>query len=303
MADAGLTNGAFYAHFPSKDAWSPPRSPTSSANSAKASARCAGRAGVEHSCVNTSRSSTVTTPPTAARPRRCSTRSAAAPTRPGSYTDGLLPSSRRRRPPGATRSPRGTREALSLFSLMIGTMQLSRALADRQLADAVLDRASRTPWRCWAPGNSADTPHHQTVTRRADDAIWPPVSLVILSVSLAGPAPSDDPDLADLWRPGGARTAPALGAAARAAAVNHPPQPQDDPLPSIATRRAAPGNRAEARWLTPVPAGRGASLPDRLAERERRARESHRWPADTEVVHAARRRSWPPGRWARRNKT
>jgi len=56
------------------------------------------------------------------------------------------------------------------------------------------------------------------VTRRAGDAVWPPVSLVILSVSLAGPAPSDDPDLADLWRPGGARTAPALGAAARAAA-------------------------------------------------------------------------------------
>jgi hypothetical protein len=44
---------------------------------------------------------------------------------------------------------------------MAGTLQLSRALADRQLADAVLDQASRTPSRCWAPGNSADTPHRR----------------------------------------------------------------------------------------------------------------------------------------------
>ena len=38
MADAGLTNGAFYAHFHQRRTWSPPRSPSSYANSAKPSA-------------------------------------------------------------------------------------------------------------------------------------------------------------------------------------------------------------------------------------------------------------------------
>ena len=36
MADAGLTNGAFYAHFDSKTIWSPQRSPPNCTHNAKA---------------------------------------------------------------------------------------------------------------------------------------------------------------------------------------------------------------------------------------------------------------------------
>ena len=41
----------------------------------------------------------------------------------------------------APHDPQSARaQALSVFALMAGTLQLSRALADRQLADAVLDQ-------------------------------------------------------------------------------------------------------------------------------------------------------------------
>ena len=93
MADAGLTNGAFYAHFPSKEDLVADRGRrASSANSARASARWRPAAPESSStCVNTFRFSTATTPATAARPPPCSTRSGAATdaTR-RAYTDGLL---------------------------------------------------------------------------------------------------------------------------------------------------------------------------------------------------------------------
>jgi hypothetical protein len=44
--------------------------------------------------------------------------------------------------PGDPQSARG--QTFSLFALLIGTLQLSRAVADRQLADEVLERGIET---------------------------------------------------------------------------------------------------------------------------------------------------------------
>lgn len=44
--------------------------------------------------------------------------------------------------PDDPQSARG--QALSLYALMVGTLQLSRALADRQLADIVLEQGLRS---------------------------------------------------------------------------------------------------------------------------------------------------------------
>jgi hypothetical protein len=57
------------------------------------------------------------------------------------YTEGVLGLADEiasRLAPGDPQSARG--QTLSLFSLLIGTLQLSRALADRRLADEVLER-------------------------------------------------------------------------------------------------------------------------------------------------------------------
>ena len=57
------------------------------------------------------------------------------------YTDGVLglvDEIASRLAPGDPQSARG--QTLSLFALLIGTLQLSRALADRRLADEVLER-------------------------------------------------------------------------------------------------------------------------------------------------------------------
>ena len=44
----------------------------------------------------------------------------------------------------APEDPRSARvKTLSVFALMVGTLQLSRALADRQLADEVLEQGVR----------------------------------------------------------------------------------------------------------------------------------------------------------------
>ena len=87
MADAGLTNGAFYAHFPSKD----DLVATAVADQLREqreslSAVAPGRAGVEQYVREYLSAGTATTPATAARPPPCSTRSAAAPTPPGRRT-------------------------------------------------------------------------------------------------------------------------------------------------------------------------------------------------------------------------
>ena len=93
MADAGLTNGAFYAHFDSKDdlvataVADQLREQREQLQRAAAGPR-RGRAVRARVPVG---SSTATTPRTAARPPPCSTRSGAAPeATKRAYTDGLL---------------------------------------------------------------------------------------------------------------------------------------------------------------------------------------------------------------------
>jgi AcrR family transcriptional regulator len=143
MADAGLTNGAFYAHFSSKD----DLVATTVADQLRQQLERyrtapSGREGVEllvreylssghrddieHGC------------PSAAlldELGRASDATKAA------YTDGVLGLADEiaaRLAPDDPPSARG--QVLSLFALLIGTLQLSRALADRRLADEVLER-------------------------------------------------------------------------------------------------------------------------------------------------------------------
>jgi TetR/AcrR family transcriptional regulator, transcriptional repressor for nem operon len=143
MADAGLTNGAFYAHFASKD----DLVATAVADQLRQQrqryrAQASDREGVEqlvreylsiehrndleHGCPSAALLDEI---------GRCSdaTRNA--------YTEGVLGLADEiasRLAPGDPQSVRG--QVLSLFSLLIGTLQLSRALADPQLADEVLER-------------------------------------------------------------------------------------------------------------------------------------------------------------------
>ena len=143
MADAGLTNGAFYAHFASKD----DLVATAVADQLREqrerfSALAPGRAGVEqyvreylsiqhrddleHGC------------PSAALLDEIGR--SATPTK-QAYTGGVLAIADEiaaRLAPDDPESALAT--TLSLFALLIGTLQLSRALADRQLADEVLER-------------------------------------------------------------------------------------------------------------------------------------------------------------------
>ena len=141
MADAGLTNGAFYAHFASKDDlvattvseqlreqretyWQRPDASVEALVREYLSVRH--RDDPEHGC------------PSAAlldELGRCPASTKQA------YTDGVLALADEiasRLAPDDPQSARAT--TLSLFALLIGTLQLSRALADRQLADDVLEQ-------------------------------------------------------------------------------------------------------------------------------------------------------------------
>jgi TetR/AcrR family transcriptional regulator, transcriptional repressor for nem operon len=143
MADAGLTNGAFYAHFTSKE----DLVATTVADQLRQQleryrAAPSGREGVErlvreylsiehrddseHGCPSAALLDEI---------GRCSKA-----TKHG-YTAGVLTlvdEIASRLAPGDPQSARG--QTLSLFALLIGTLQLSRALADRRLADEVLER-------------------------------------------------------------------------------------------------------------------------------------------------------------------
>jgi AcrR family transcriptional regulator len=143
MADAGLTNGAFYAHFASKDdlvataVADQLREQRESLN-----AVAPGRAGVEQ-YVRAYLSAQHRDNPADGCPSAALLdeigRGADAVKR--AYTDGLLAvidDIAARLDPDDPPSARAS--TLSVFALMAGTLQLSRALADRQLADAVLDQ-------------------------------------------------------------------------------------------------------------------------------------------------------------------
>ena len=143
MADAGLTNGAFYAHFASKE----DLVTIAVADQLRQQLEHFRSAGVDRESVEQlireylsvgHRDDTEHGCPSAAlldEIGRCSetTRSA--------YTKGvrgLVDQIASMLAPDDPESARG--QTLSLFALLIGTLQLSRALADGRLADEVLER-------------------------------------------------------------------------------------------------------------------------------------------------------------------
>ncbi|WP_030147340.1 MULTISPECIES: TetR/AcrR family transcriptional regulator [unclassified Streptomyces] len=144
MKDAGLTNGAFYAHFESKDALvATAIADQLTAQAESVVARAApGRAGIEQivrgylspqhrdsfgdGCPNAALLDEI---------GRCTDTTRQA------YTDGvlvLIDGIASRMAPEAPSSARV--KALSLLGLLAGTLQLSRALTDRQLADELLEQ-------------------------------------------------------------------------------------------------------------------------------------------------------------------
>ena len=143
MADAGLTNGAFYAHFASKeDLVATAVADQLREQRASFSERVPGRAGVEQYVREYLSVQHRDNPgdgcPSAAlldEIGRCTDATKRA------YTDGLLAvidDITARLAPDDPPSARA--KTLSVFALMTGTLQLSRALADRQLADEVLEQ-------------------------------------------------------------------------------------------------------------------------------------------------------------------
>jgi TetR/AcrR family transcriptional regulator, transcriptional repressor for nem operon len=143
MADAGLTNGAFYAHFASKeDLVATAVADQLREQRASFSERLPGRAGVkqyvrEYLSVQ-HRDNPGDGCPSAAlldEIGRCTDATKRA------YTDGLLAAIDDITARLAPDDPPSARaKTLSVFALMTGTLQLSRALADRQLADEVLEQ-------------------------------------------------------------------------------------------------------------------------------------------------------------------
>jgi len=146
MADAGLTNGAFYAHFASKEELVATAVTDQLRNQrANLSVLAPGRAGVEQ-YVRAYLSVAHRDNPDDGCPSaalldeigRCPDATKRA------YTDGLLAMVDDIAARLAPQDPPSARaKALSVFALLVGTLQLSRALADPQLADEVLEQGIR----------------------------------------------------------------------------------------------------------------------------------------------------------------
>ena len=143
MADAGLTNGAFYAHFESKD----DLVATAVADQLREQreryrTQISDRAGIEQMVREylspEHRDNPADGCPSAAlldEIGRCTDATKRA------YTDGLLGIADHVAALIAPANPPSARtQTLSLFAMLFGILQLSRALADRHLADAVLEQ-------------------------------------------------------------------------------------------------------------------------------------------------------------------
>lgn len=146
MKDAGLTNGAFYAHFASKeDLVAAVVAAELGVQAASFAALAPGRAGLVdfvHQYLSPEhRDNPNLGCPSAAlldEVGRCAEVTKRA------YTDGtevILAEIATRLAPADPRSARGT--TLSLYTMMIGTLQLARALSDRRLSDEVLEQGIR----------------------------------------------------------------------------------------------------------------------------------------------------------------
>jgi TetR/AcrR family transcriptional regulator, transcriptional repressor for nem operon len=142
MSDAGLTNGAFYAHFTSKeDLVATTVADQLRAQRAGFSALAPGRAGVEQYVREYLSVQHRDNPddgcPSAALLDEIG-RSTDATKQ--AYTDGALVIVDDIAARLAPDDPQSARvKTLSVFAMMVGTLQLSRALADQQLADQVLE--------------------------------------------------------------------------------------------------------------------------------------------------------------------
>ncbi|MFQ6399093.1 TetR/AcrR family transcriptional regulator [Nocardia sp. KC 131] len=146
MKDAGLTNGAFYAHFESKeDLVATAVSEQLRGQREWLTSFEPGRAGVEL-MVRTYLSPEHRDNPEGGCPSaalldeisRCSDPTKQA------YTDSVLGIIDDIAARLAPRDPRSARvKVLSVYALMVGTLQLARTLADRRLADDVLEQGIR----------------------------------------------------------------------------------------------------------------------------------------------------------------
>ena len=143
MADAGLTNGAFYAHFASKQELVATAVADQLRNQRESLGTLApGRAGVEQYVREYLSVQHRDNPddgcPSAALLDETG-RSTDATKQ--AYTDGVLVIVDDIAARLAPDDPQSARvKTLSVFAMMVGTLQLSRALADPQLADEVLDQ-------------------------------------------------------------------------------------------------------------------------------------------------------------------
>lgn len=147
MADAGLTNGAFYAHFDSKDDLVATVVGEELGRQAAAFRELpAGRVGLKvfvHDYLSAShRDHPDDGCPSAAlldEIGRCGREAKEA------YTEGaqaILDEISTRLAPEDPPSAHGT--ALSLYTMLVGSMQLARALSDKKLSDAVLEGGIRS---------------------------------------------------------------------------------------------------------------------------------------------------------------
>jgi AcrR family transcriptional regulator len=183
MKDAGLTNGAFYTHFTSKEdlVATAVADQLQAQNASIVTQAAPGRAGLEQIVrwylSAQHRDSSDDGCPSAAlldEIRRCTDPTKRA------YTDGVLMVIDGIAARLAPDNPLSARtKALSAYAMMAGTLQLSRALADRQLADELLEQGIHNAFALLGVGHEhARTyltrpqnarPHHRSHAHTQDD--------------------------------------------------------------------------------------------------------------------------------------